>query len=336
MIPGGISGRQPVAVLAVLLLAGLLVGCSINPPLQLADFVPARASLQLASVPFYPQDEYQCGPAALAGVLGAAGVFASPAELAPQVYLPGRQGSLQLELLAATRRAGRIPYPVANSAESLFTQLRADRPVLILQNLQTRQLPAWHYAVLVGFDAPDNRVYLNSGRQQGLVMDAPEFMRTWDWAGRWGMVVLRPGELPAPADVADYMQAVADFEKVAGSAAAAPAWEVALSSWPGQPTPYLALGNRAHAEGDLLLALDYFRRGLLVAGDNPALGNNMASVLGEVGCPQQGLALLDPILAGLAADSRWRPVINATRGELAQLPASRDAGFCGQQLPRPG
>ena len=268
-------------------------------------------------------------------MLGAAGVFTDPVALAPQVYLPSREGSLQLELLAATRRAGRIPYPVAGSAESLFAQLRTGRPVLILQNLQTRQFPAWHYAVLVGFDAPDNRVYLNSGRQQALAVDAPEFMRTWDWGGRWGMVALRPGELPAQADAADYMQAVADFESVAGSAAAVPAWEVALSSWPGQPTPYLALGNRAHAEGDLLLALDYFRRGLLVAGDNPALGNNMASVLGEVGCPQQGLALLAPILAGLPADSRWRPVINATRGELAQLPASRDAGFCSRQMPTP-
>ena len=70
---------------------------------------PGHPHVQLSSVPFYPQEAYQCGPAALAGVLGAAGVAATPSSLAPQVYLPGRQGSLQLELMAASRRAGRIP-----------------------------------------------------------------------------------------------------------------------------------------------------------------------------------------------------------------------------------
>ena len=43
----------------------------------------------------------------MAGVLGASGVDIDPVTLTPQVFLPGRQGSLQIELLAATRRAGR-------------------------------------------------------------------------------------------------------------------------------------------------------------------------------------------------------------------------------------
>ena len=43
---------------------------------------------------------------ALATVLGAAGIGRTPEQLAPQVYLPQRQGSLQVELLGASRRAG--------------------------------------------------------------------------------------------------------------------------------------------------------------------------------------------------------------------------------------
>ena len=278
---------------------------------------PGYPPVLLASVPFYPQREYQCGPAALAGVLGAAGVATSPAALAPQVYLPGRQGSLQQELLAATRRAGRVPYLIPADPAVLFTQLHSGRPVLVLQNLRTHHFPVWHYAVLVGFDPGANEVQLNSGTEQGLVMAAPAFLRTWDWAGRWALVALRPGELPTHAQPSAFIEAVAAFEQVAGGNAAAPAWRAALHRWPGEPAPYLALGNLAYARGDLPLALDHYRRGLGASPGNPALGNNLASVLGELGCARTAAALLEPIQAGLAADSNWHPVIAATLAELA-------------------
>jgi hypothetical protein len=314
------------------LAACLLGACSFNPPLDLAGMFPGHPPSLLEAVPFYPQREYQCGPAALAGVLGAAGVATNPTTLAPQVYLPGRQGSLQQELLAATRRAGRVAYPLAGDPAVLFAQLQAGRPVLVFQNLRTRSFPVWHYAVLVGFDPGANEVYLNSGGEQGLVMAAPAFLRTWDWAGRWALVALRPGELPALAQPAAYMEAVAAFEQVAGSAAAAPAWRAALRHWPLEPAPYLALGNNAYAGGNLPVALDYFRRGLRASPGNPALGNNLASVLGELGCPRTAAALLEPIQATLAVDASWRPVIAATLAELAPL-AQAGGAWCAALYP---
>ena len=184
---------------AGIVLATALAGCSLAPALRVPPSADAPARV-LPDVPFHPQTAYQCGPAALATVLGASGVPISPDALAPQVYLPGREGSLQLELVAATRRAGRIPWVVEREPEAIFAELDQGRPVLVLQNLLTRTVPKWHYAVVVGRDASRNRVILNSGKRQGLAERAPKFMRTWDWAGRWGLVSLRPGELPARAD----------------------------------------------------------------------------------------------------------------------------------------
>ena len=136
------------AVLAGVVLAG--AGCATRPPLQVDAGALARGVDLSAQVPFHPQTRYQCGPAALAGVLGASGIPATPEDLESQVYLPGRQGSLQVELFGATRRAGRIPYPVAGTAQALVAELQAGRPVLVLQNLLTRSVPKWHYAVVVG------------------------------------------------------------------------------------------------------------------------------------------------------------------------------------------
>lgn len=300
-------------------------GCAINPALRIAEAMPqavdggAPPPLLLDGVPFHPQTEYHCGPAALAGVLGASGVppgVADPDALAPQVYLPGRKGSLQLELVGAARRAGRIPYEIDGTPEALLAELSAGRPVLVLQNLLTRTVPRWHYAVLVGADPAANRLLLNSGTRERLEVGAPSFLRTWDWAGRWGLLALRPGELPARADPARYLAAVADFEAVAGADAAAPAYRAALERWPREPRAHLALGNQAYAAGDLAAAARHFREGLQHAPGDPVLGNNLASVLGELGCREQARAAIRAALAATPAGGRWRTELEATAAEI--------------------
>lgn len=303
-----------------------LPGCSINPPVELSQ-VAQKGSVELSAVPFFPQTEYECGPAALAGVLGAAGVDTTPALLSPQVYLPERQGSLQLELVAATRRAGRIPYRLDGTPQALLVELEAGRPVLVLQNLRTRDFPVWHYAVLVGFDTGANRVYLNSASQQRMAVDAREFLRTWDWAGRWAMVALRPGELPAGAQPARFIEALLDFEAVAGPVPALPGWESARERWPQEPLPYLALGNQAYAVGDLRSAAQFYRRGLRYRALDGALTNNLASVLGEMGCPRAAEAILQPVVTARSDDAQWSPVFAATLAELAAQ-HGRDANSC--------
>lgn len=308
-----------------------LSGCALNPPLQLAP-LGTQEHVILADVPFYPQTEYECGPAALAGLLGAAGVAMTPQALSPQVYLPGRQGSLQVELLAATRRAGRIPYVVEPTPEALIAELESGRPVLVFQNTRTQAFPLWHYAVLVGFDTPRNELYLNSATTQAMAVDAPAFLRSWNWAQRWALLALRPGEMPVDAQPARFIQAVADFEAVAGAAAARPAWEAAAQRWPAESLAWLALGNAAYAEGELEAAADYYRRGLDANSGDSALTNNLASVLGEQGCPNTARALLRSVTDQQANDPHWGPIMAAT---LAGLPVrdGEDEPSCAGKAP---
>jgi hypothetical protein len=322
----------------VLAAAVMSAGCSLNPALRVAEAMPRTVDgatprpLLLEGVPFHPQTEYHCGPAALAGVLGASGVpadVADPDALAPRVYLPGRKGSLQLELVGATRRAGRIPYEIDGTAEALLAELAAGRPVLVLQNLLTRTVPRWHYAVLVGADPARNRLVLNSGTRERLEVAAPSFLRTWDWAGRWGLLALRPGEVPVRAEPARYLAAVADFEAVAGADAAAPAYGAALERWPQEPRAHLALGNQAYAAGDLATAARHFRDGLRHAPGDPVLGNNYASVLGELGCRDKARAAIRAALAATPQDGRWRARLEATAAEIEASPGGSEPA-CGE------
>lgn len=326
----GITRRPPSSAAAGLVLAAalLLPACTtINPAWQLArPDAPARTPIKpllLVDVPFFPQDEYQCGPAALATVLVDSGVSTSPEALVPQVYLPGREGSLQVELVAATRRAGRIPYVVEPDPDALLAELHAGRPALVLQNLLVRSVPRWHYAVVVGTDPARNEVILNSGTERGLAVSAPKFLRTWNWAGRWALLALRPGELPARAEAVRYLAAVADFEAVAGAEAASAAYRAALERWPEDPRTHLALGNHAYGGGEHAAAAAHYRDGLALSATDPVLGNNYASVLGELGCTAEAHAALEVAQAGTGTEGRWHEQLAQTGRELASSTAQR-------------
>lgn len=316
------SGR-PLSRWGVLVVLVVLAGCSINPRVELASF--ASEPVQLQGIPFHPQTEFQCGPASLATVLQVSGVQTDPDVLAPQVYLPGREGSLQVELLGATRRAGRIPYVIDRTPEAIVAELEAGRPVLVMQNLRTPGLPVWHYAVVTGIDPSTNQFILNSGEEEAVRVRAPTFLRTWEWAERWAIVTLSPGELPAGADPLRYAEAVADFERVAGGQASEAAWRAALLQWPTDHRPRLALGNLAYADGRKHDAAGLYDEGLKARPLDPVLSNNLATVLGELGCVDAAAAVISPVLASMAPDAPWRDTLEATSANLSGSTQAGDA-----------
>ena len=153
------------------------------------------ARVQLEQVPFFPQEDFQCGPAALATVLQASKVDILPDALVSQVYVPSRQGSLQVEMLAAARRYGRISQILAPDLKGLLEQVQAGKPVLVMQNLGLSWYPQWHYAVVVGFDLPRGEIVLRSGLVKDYRISLTLFERTWQRAEHWAVVLLAPGGL---------------------------------------------------------------------------------------------------------------------------------------------
>jgi hypothetical protein len=154
-----------------------LGGCAINPSLNLAEFSAATAPI-LLDAPFHPQEENQCGPAALATVLGAAGVETTPEALSPGLYLPAREGSLQVEILAQARGA----HSTCSMPPAGAQRARIGRPARAKPRTPASRLALCGAGRL---DVRRNELRLNSGATAGLAVTAPRFLRTWDWAGRW-------------------------------------------------------------------------------------------------------------------------------------------------------
>ncbi len=270
--------RATISFLLVLAIAG----CAAGP-----EHLVLRAAgdpVELVDVPFFAQDEFQCGPAALATVLVDEGIDVTPEALKSQIYIPGRRGSLQAELLAATRRHGRVPYVLPASLAPMLDEVRAGRPVLLLQNLGLERWPVWHYAVLVGFDPERDRFLLRSGTTQRLQTRAPAYLARWDRAGRWSMVVVSPSDPPASADVRGWLRAVAPFESTGNLDVAAEGYEAAVNRWPDEAIAWTALGNVRYLQQDFHAAEESYTRALGISEDLWTARNNLVNTLVDRGC----------------------------------------------------
>lgn len=260
------------ACILLIALVQLLGGCAIGPERQVLR--DAGAPVELTDVPFFPQTQYQCGPAALATVLAHSGVHITPQDLVSQIYVPDRQGSLQTEILAATRRHGRVPYLLPGSLAPILTELRAGHPILLLQNLGLDFLPRWHYAVLVGFDAASETFRSRSGITRRKVATAKSFLASWDRGGRWALVAVKPDAPPVSADMAGWLRAVAPFESTGKLDLAVAGYQAAVARWPGEAMAWTALGNARYLQRNLPAAEAAYVQALALSpGFLPACNN---------------------------------------------------------------
>ncbi len=301
--------------LAIVFALTTIGGCALRKPSFQSELEQA---LVLEDTPFYPQKDYQCGPAALAMLLNASGVTVHPDDLTPYTYIPERKGSLQLELLAACRLHSRIPYVIDSDISSLFSELKAGRPVLVLQNLGLNILPAYHYAVVIGMLPPD-KIVLHSGEKSRLTTNIDKFFSNWKRAGAWGMIALKPGEIPAVPDRVRYLNAVSAFELSGNILQAEKSYQAACSVWPKDQTSLLALGNNYLSQKKYKDAEIIFKELVSSNPSNIAASNNLAEVLTRQGCYSKALIVIDQTVKALEkVNSPLKETVNQTHNEIVQ------------------
>ncbi|QIB51868.1 PA2778 family cysteine peptidase [Pseudomonas sp. OIL-1] len=250
---------------------------------QLRD-VPQK--ILLTDVRFHPQDEYQCGPAALAMVLNHQGLPDTPEQLVERVYIPQREGSLQVEMVAAARERDLLAYPLAGKIESVIQEVAAGNPVLVMQNLALNWYPQWHYAVVIGYDLERQVMILHSGLNAEQREPFRLFSKTWNRADNWARVMLPPDQLPATAEPLPYLTAASELEQTGKLESARTAYTTALKQWPDQPAARFGLGNVAWAQGQREEAARHFLR---LTKEHPGLTvgwNNLAVTLDALDCEE--------------------------------------------------
>ncbi len=309
------AGRLAGAIcLALTLVAG---GCTHQT--QRGHFLQGAA---VENVPFFPQTRNQCGPAALATVLNYSGVLVTPEELAGQVYVPGLNGSLQIELKSSARLHGRLPYEIEPELQAIVRELEAGRPVLVLQNLAFAWAPRWHYAVVVGYDEHRKQILLNSGPRERRRQRVTAFQRSWRLADNWGMVVLSPGELAAAGSASRYLKALSDSRSALGDSAYELAVLAGLARWSKEPNLLFAAGNHALERGEDVAAAALYKRAIESDPTHVGALNNYAEVLKRNSCFDQAAVAAETALQH-AEQSGLRDQVLATALEVNSLRSSR-------------
>lgn len=317
------------AGLFVWALAVLLAGCAQLVPQTMTlrtgwpQGVPKR--IEMSSVPFFAQTENQCGPAAMATVLSHSGVAATPEQLSDQLYLPARQGSLQVEMLAAPRRSGRVGYLLAPQYADVLREVAAGNPVVVLQDVGDF-FTQWHYAVLVGFDYDKGDLYLRSGTEQRLVVPFTYFERTWIKSGYWAMVVTSPERIPVTATEPGWIDAMVALERTGNRDATIAGYNAALERWPDNLPAAIGLANQHHERGAFLEAALVLRKALLRHPQSTVVMNNLAQTLSDQGHNGEAMLQID---AALKLHGPFESEVLATRqlilGRMAQQTAGNRA-----------
>lgn len=268
--------------LAGLLAFGLLFSGCVAPQTRVLLNEQGAMGLQrtavVADVPFFPQRKYQCGPAALAMVMNHAGRHITPDQLLTKVFVPGRKGSFQVEMIAAARSLGMFPYVLQPKLEHLLRELHAGHPVLVLQNLGLSWYPIFHYAVVIGYDLDKGELVLHSGTIRAHVMSFSRFEYTWRRAGSWALVVLAPGDMPATAEKVRFLGVASDLEEAGRYDAAIRSYKAAVRAWPESMAAWIGLGNSHFATGNLSGAQEVLSQAASRFPDAPVVYNNLAQV----------------------------------------------------------
>jgi tetratricopeptide (TPR) repeat protein len=269
----------------MLILSCLGIACANSPQSRLLinnpPDIPTR--VELTEVPFFPQQEYHCGPAALASIFSYHGTEVEPDQIADLIYIPGLKGSLQTEVVAATRQFELLPVQLDGTLESLLREIAAGNPVFVLQNLGLDSIPVWHYEVVIGYDLAERMVILRSGLNPRVLRPFAVFEQTWKRAGFWALAIVDPDRIPDSVEMNTYLETVIAMEQVGRTEIAHQAYQTALRRWPKSILAHSGYGNTAYTLGDFVVAASAYLSALELNPEKADLWNNYAYTLAQLG-----------------------------------------------------
>jgi len=259
-----------------------------NPP----NIAPAH---QIQDVPFYPQQAYYCGPTTLAEVANFYGQSQTPDAIAPNLFIPERKGSLQLEMKSAARQLDLLAYTQNANLNQLLTLVSQNVPVIVLQNNGIELMPKWHYAVVVGYDLAVKEVILHTGVTKNYRLNFATFERTWQRANYWMLVAMPPDITVDALDAFIYIKAGQSLLDTQRKSAGEQALKAAMKQWPEYWLSYFLLANYKLTDS-LESALYWYQLGLKYASQEPAYLNNYAYALGQANCFEEANRMINKAL----------------------------------------
>lgn len=171
--------------------------CVLALPVCCATSAPDMGgdAVMIHGLPFFNQDAYQCGPAALATVVdywyrkAGVGKWVTPEQIAGEIYSPTARGVLGIDLELYGKRHGFEGSQYSGSIQDLREKVDVGVPVIIFVDYGLSVYEVNHFMVVTGYTG--DSVLVNSAGRENRRISGRELERIWKKNGYWSLA-LRP------------------------------------------------------------------------------------------------------------------------------------------------
>jgi hypothetical protein len=155
---------------------------------------PPSGNMILPDIPFFKQEDYQCGPAALATVIDfwykrtGKRAWVTPEQIAPEIYSPTARGVLGIDLEIYAQKHGFKGRQFSGKVADLREAIDLSTPPIIFVDYGFGFYEQGHFMVVTGY-GPEG-IVVNSGPYENRFIPEKELNRIWKKTGYWTFILL--------------------------------------------------------------------------------------------------------------------------------------------------
>ncbi len=141
----------------------------------------------ISNVPFFPSENFQCGPTSLASVLNFLGLEITPEKIAKEIYSEGAKGTSDFDMILYPTKKGFKSIHYKGSLDDLKEKIKANKPLIVMVDEGIWFYKKYHFMVVVGFDNSGLIVY--SGKNKDERIDYEKFISKWQKTDFWTLLI---------------------------------------------------------------------------------------------------------------------------------------------------
>ena len=144
----------------------------------------------IRDVPFYPQEDYQCGPASMAIVMSYWSVHTDPDEIGKEIFSKSAGGTLTIDMMLYAKRKGFHAEQSKGSIEELKNAVDSQYPIIVLVDYGISVIQINHFRVVTGYN--DDGVIVHSGKFPNRFISWKDFLSVWKRTDYWTLLIEKP------------------------------------------------------------------------------------------------------------------------------------------------
>lgn len=143
----------------------------------------------IENVPFYPQEEYNCGPASLTSVMNYWGSNVDLQEVTKEIFLNSVKGTLTIDMILYAQKKGFKVVQYKGNIDDLKNKIKNKLPLIVLVDKSLFFINVNHFMVVTGYT--DEGVIVNSGNTKGKLINYDDFLNIWKKTNFWTLLITK-------------------------------------------------------------------------------------------------------------------------------------------------